>query len=216
MNLSIPFMGRRAKSTFLSRFIPKLRKTLGSIVWMGTSLLLLQAAEAADFTVTSPGFFYAISGMSPNPTLTLVRGKTYTFLINAGPTHPFFINSPGVQKNNISQGTITYTVPNVASNYSYFCSVHGFGAQILTIPAPPPPPPPTIKLLSLTVASNLVLVSTGTNTWSVKPQYSTNLGSTNWFALTVLTNRFLNGTNETICGRPPDDGVFIRIQSTPN
>ena len=180
------------------------------------SLLLLQPAVAADFTVTTPGFFYAISSMQPNPTLTLVRGKTYTFDVNAGPTHPFFINSPGVQNNNITQGTITYTVPTAAANYNYFCSVHGFGAQILTVAPPPPPPPPTIRLLSLSVGSNLVFLSTGTNTWSVNPQFSTNLGSTNWFALAVLTNRFLSGTNETICGRPPGDQVFIRIQSSPN
>src|SRR5262245_38347547 len=194
--------------------IGRLRVSLSSVS-ICVLLLLLHTATAADFTVTTPGFFYAISGMQPNPTLTLVRGNTYTFSVNAGPTHPFKINSPGVANNNISQGTITYTVPNVASNYSYICSVHGFGAQIITIPPTPPPPPPTIELLSLSVGSNLVLVSTGTNTWSVNPQFSTNLTSTNWYALAVITNRFLSGTNETICGRPPGDSVFVRIQSSP-
>jgi hypothetical protein len=220
MKSTIPFMKRLKISP---RTAPRNRRLAlldhlnvsRKCVWFCGLLLLLQSAVAADFTVTSPGFFYAISGMQPNPTLTLERGKTYTFAVNAGPTHPFLINSPGVQNNNISQGTITYTVPNVASNYSYICSIHGFGAQILTVP-PQPPPPPTIKLLSLTVSSNLVLLSTGTNGWSVNPQFSTNLGSTNWFALAVLTNRFLSGTNETICGRPPGDSVFIRIQSSPN
>ena len=33
------------------------------------------------------------------------------------------------------------------------------------------------------------------------------------FALTVQTNRFLGGTNETICGRPPDSNVFIRVKA---
>src|SRR5580765_2959245 len=114
------------------------------------SLLFSQAVFAADFTVTSPGFFYAINGNQPNPTLTLVRGQTYTFSINTESDHPFKILSPGVVNNNISQGIITYTVPTVASNYSYICSIHFFGAQILTV-APTPPPPPAIQILSLAV-----------------------------------------------------------------
>jgi len=177
--------------------------------------LLAQSVLAADFTVTSPGFFYAINGNQPNPTLTLVRGRTYTFAVNSSSVHPFEIISPGVQNNNISQGTITYTVPTVASNYSYICSIHFFGGQILTV-APPAPPPPTIHILSLTVSNNLVLRSTGTNGCGVSPEFSTNLITTNWFALSVLSNSFLNGINETICGRPPGTNVFFRIRSQPN
>ncbi|HTL57913.1 MAG TPA: hypothetical protein VL361_19650 [Candidatus Limnocylindrales bacterium] len=185
---------------------------------MFCSLVLLSMAQsmaAADFTVTSPGFSYTINGTNNNPQLTLVRGKTYTFAVNASSIHPFFIESAGVTNNNISQGTITWTVPMVASNYNYICSIHFFGGKINTVAAPPPPPPPTIQVLNLSVGSNVVLLSTGTNTWSVNPQFSTNLTSTNWFALTVITNRFLSGTNETICGKPPGDNVFIRIQSSP-
>jgi hypothetical protein len=183
---------------------------LGAVVI--PALLFSRAVFAADFTVTSPGFFYSINGNQPNPTLTLVRGKTYTFAVNAGPTHPFLINSPGVQNNNISQGTISYTVPTVASNYTYICSIHGFGAQIVTVD----PPAPSVRILSLAVSNNVVLRSTGTNGWSVHPEFSTNLITTNWFALSVLSNSFLNGINETICGRPPGSNVFLRIRSQPN
>ena len=179
------------------------------------SLLFSPAVIAADFTVTSPGFFYAINGNQPNPTITLVRGQTYTFAINTDSIHPFEILSPGVLNNNISQGTITYTVPTVASNYNYICSIHFFGARIITV-APTPPPQSTIRILSLAVSNNVVLRSTGTNSWSVNPEYSTNLATTNWFALSVLSNSFLNGINETICGRPPGTNVFFRIRSQPN
>jgi hypothetical protein len=179
------------------------------------ALLFSRVVLGADFTVTSPGFFYSINGNQPNPILTLVRGRIYTFAVNASSIHPFLINSPGVQNNNISQGTITYTVPTAASNYNYFCSIHGFGAQIVTV-APTAPPPPPIHILSLAVSNNVVLRSTGTNGWSVNPEYSTNLATTNWFALSVLSNRFLNGINETICGRPPGSNVFLRIRSQPN
>src|SRR6516225_5402412 len=77
-------------------------------------LFASQNAAAADFSVTSPGFFYSISGQSgQNPDLTLVRGKTYTFSINTSPIHPFKILSKGVSNNNINSGTITFTVPDV-------------------------------------------------------------------------------------------------------
>src|SRR5262245_23688227 len=148
---------------------------------MFVSCFLSQAVFAADFTVTSPGSFYAINQEQPNPTITLVRGQTYTFAVNASSSHPFRILSAGVLNNNANQGTITYPFPTLASNYTYICSLHGFGGRIITV-EPTPPPPPTIRLLSLTVSDNLVLRSTGTNGWSVNPEYSTNLTATNWFA----------------------------------
>ena len=186
---------------------------------LATAIVLFQFSQAvfaADFNVTSPGFFYAVNGNQPNPTLTLVRGRTYTFAVNSSSIHPFEILSAGVVNNNISQGTITYTVPNIASNYTYICSIHFFGGQIVTVAPSPPPPPPPIHILSLAVSNKVVLRSTGTNGWSVNPEYSTNLATTNWFALSVLSNRFLNGINETFCGRPPGTNVFLRIRSQPN
>jgi hypothetical protein len=171
-------------------------------------------ATPADFSVTSPGFSYTINSMPNNPTLTLVRGKTYTFSVSTSAIHPFRINSAGVVNNNISSGTITYTVPLVASNYIYECSIHHFSGTILTVPASPPPPP-TIRILGLSVGTNITLTSTGTDTWSVIPEFTTNLTTTNWFALTVQTNRYFTGTNETICGKPPGSPVLIRIRSQP-
>ncbi|MBU6398921.1 MAG: hypothetical protein KGS61_01255 [Verrucomicrobia bacterium] len=185
--------------------------------WGGLLGLLasLQAALAADFTILSPGYYYSINGQSPNPTLTLVRGRTYTLAISTSAIHPFEILGGGtnVINNNISSGTITFNVPTNAANYSYICSIHGFGAKILTVP---PPPPPTVQILNLSMGTNLVLTSTGTNTWGVFPEYSTNLSSTNWFALTVQTNQYANGTNETFCGRPIGNPLYIRIRAQQN
>jgi hypothetical protein len=58
-----------------------------------------------------------------------------------------------------------------------------------------------------------VLTSTGTTNWTVNPEFNTNLITTNWFALTVQTNRFANGTNEVICGRPSGSNLFIRLRA---
>ena len=75
--------------------------------------------------------------------------------------------------------------------------------------------PPQVEILNLSVGTNLVLTSTATNNLNVYPEYTSSLGSTNWFALTVQSNRFSNGLRETICGRPEGDSVFIRIRSAP-
>jgi len=211
------------RADFVSSLGTSLAKAIRAVSLTQTGVALcafltgLGTALGADFSIASPGFFYTVNGAGNNPTITLVRGKTYTFDVHASSSHPFLIKSSGVQNNNISSGTITYTVPNVASNYTYICSIHDFGGTILTVAPAQPPPPPKIRLLSLLLDTNLVLRSTGTNTWSVKPEYSTNLAGTNWYALTVVTNRFSGGTNETICGLPPEGAsAFIRIRSQPN
>jgi hypothetical protein len=168
---------------------------------------------AADFAVTIVGgSAYAFNGTGNNPTLTLIRGQAYTFSVSTPGNHPFQIVNPpagSTTSNNTFSGTITFRVPTNAVNYRYNCSVHGFGGQILTVP------PPTFRIVDLSVGESLVLKSTGTN-WNLTPQYSTNLGGTNWFALTVQSNRFLNGTNETYCGRPPVSNAFIRISAQRN
>jgi hypothetical protein len=174
---------------------------------------------AADFTVTTPGgaFHYTINGAANSPSISLVRGRTYTFAVNTSSFHPFEILSTNVVNNNTANGTITFTVPHVASNYTYRCGVHTGSASLRgTILTVPPPTPPTIRVVGFDLGSNLVLRSTGTNTFTLIPEYNTNLNTTNWFALTVQSNRFANGTNETFCGRPPGSNVFVRIRATAN
>jgi len=192
--------------------------TVCQVVWMLGSCLLLRSESAmatADFTVTSPGYFYNFNGApAQNPTLTLVRGKTYTFAVSTSSVHPFeILDAPAgsVLNNNIYAGTVTFNVPTNAANYRYICSIHFFGGSITTVA---PPPPPTIRIVGVSVTTNIVLKSTGTNTWTLLPQYSTNLGKTNWSALVVRTNAFANGTNETICGKPSGNPIFIRIKAT--
>ena len=102
-----------------------------------------------------------------------------------------------------TSGTITWTVPLVASNYTYVCTAHGFGGNIITVP---------VRVASLSVRSNLVLRTTAPSNYSVFPEFKTNAAGTAWFGLTIQTNRFLLGTNETICGLPPGSNVLIRVK----
>jgi hypothetical protein len=178
-------------------------------------------ATAADFNVTTPGFFYSINGHSSNPTLTLTRGMTYTFAINAASNHPFeILSGQGVSNNNISTGTITFSVPtNAPNSITYFCSIHGFGGT-MTIVNPPPPAPPSVKLISVTLTkSNVTIKSTGTNGWTAVPEFNSNLTTRTWRTVPSYTNRFAGGTNfttfnrlEAICG----SNVFLRVRNTNN
>jgi hypothetical protein len=189
------------------------------------SLVWAQLAKAAaDFTVTTPGdsFNFTINGTALSPTITLIRGRLYQFSIGTSGFHPFQLmnagvpltTASGVTNNNISSGTIFFRVPTNAANYSYRCGFHtsttSLMGNIVTIP------PPSVRIVSFNFTSNIVLRSTGTNLFTLIPEFNTNLNTTNWFALTVQTNRFLSGTNETICGRPPGSNVFFRVRAVGN
>lgn len=103
-----------------------------------TVTITVQASNAVDFTVTSPGFFFRFSGVpGDNPVLTLTRGRTYRFRVQTSSIHPFGILEapPGsVTNNNISDGILTFAVPAGAGQYRYHCTLHEFGNDIVTIP----------------------------------------------------------------------------------
>lgn len=103
-----------------------------------TVTIAVQASNAVDFTVTSPGFFYQFSGVpGNNPVLTLQRGRTYRFRITTSSAHPFeILDAPegSVTNNNISNGILIFAVPPGPGTYTYHCSLHEFGNSINTTP----------------------------------------------------------------------------------
>jgi hypothetical protein len=183
--------------------------------------LISSSVLAVDFNVTTPNdqFAYNINGMNGNPAITLVRGNTYTFAIDTSFDHPFAIGvslgdvaPPGVTgANGASSGTITYQVPLDAPDCVYYCVVHDFSGDIHMID---PAKSPLVNIVSLGIGTNIVLTTTQatTNGFAFIPEASTNLATTNWFNLTVRSNRFANGTNEIFCGRPPGTNAFFRIR----
>ena len=97
-----------------------------------------------QYNVTNSGSgAYVIEG-SNNPTLTLVKGFTYYFILNAS-GHPFFIKTvsgtgtgnqynDGVTNNGADVGTITFTVPFSAPSTLYYnCQYHGVMAGTFNI-----------------------------------------------------------------------------------
>ena len=95
---------------------------------------------ASTITVQNSGasdYVFAAEGLEGNdPTLTLVRGKTYEFDVTAG-GHPFLIKTiqgtgssnqynEGITNNGVSSGKLTFTVPNDAPSTLYYnCQFHG-------------------------------------------------------------------------------------------
>jgi hypothetical protein len=184
----------------------------------------VRTVGAADFSVTTPAdqYAYVINGTNGNPTITLVRGGIYTFAISTSPDHPFAIGTdigfpppPGVSGDNASSlGTITFNVPANAPDCVYYCVIHDFSGNIHMIDAPKAPNAPSVKIVALTVGTNITLtaVQSSTNEVGLLPEANSRLGTTNWFALTVQSNRFSNGTNEIFCGRPPGTNIFLRVR----
>jgi hypothetical protein len=102
------------------------------------------------FTVNTPGSYFRINGVSPNPGLIIYRGITYTFNVDTDSTHPFQIVdntntswTDGVTNNNISSGTLSFHVPLDAPGSLYYrCPIHAFGGELPIDDPPPQPPPP--------------------------------------------------------------------------
>lgn len=100
----------------------------------------------SNYIVTSPaGGSYSIDGSSGNPGLTLLRGHTYVFTVNAQ-GHPFWLQttigaynsantySTGVTNGGDDVGGITFTVPLDAPNTLYYiCQFHATMNGIITI-----------------------------------------------------------------------------------
>jgi hypothetical protein len=115
------------------------------------ALLLLAGALPAgaqtSFTVTAASTSnYTIDG-DADPTLTLIRGSTYQFVVNT-PGHPFYIKTAriagtgsrfddGVTGQGTTSGTLTFVVPlNAPNPLHYQCSNHSAMGGTLTITDP--------------------------------------------------------------------------------
>jgi hypothetical protein len=101
---------------------------------------------ADNFYVTAPGSSsYTIDGVTTNPPLTLVRGFTYFFTVNAS-GHPFWFQTTsgaynatytyaaGVTNGGDDVGLIQFTVPIVAPNTLYYiCQNHSAMNGTITV-----------------------------------------------------------------------------------
>lgn len=193
-------------------------------------LLVATAAPAQDFAVTGGNNVnYTINGQS-DPGLTLERGVTYVFQLGNLAIHPFWIKSSsgfgstgaynnGVVNNGATSGTITFTVPaNAPDSLLYQCGNHSVMMGTLNIITPVTPP--TVRIVYISVGPFITVNSTGTNGWSVVPEFKCDLSAPTWNSVPSFTNSYSGGTNVTtlprldpFCG---STNVFIRIRNQPN
>jgi hypothetical protein len=209
----------------------RLRTSTRSISGLAAGVCLLSALStqaSITNTVSNVGFSaYSINGTN-NPTLTLIRGTTYVFNVNAS-GHPFWVKTvaitgtadaydSGLSTNGVQVGTLIFTVPATAPNtLFYICQFHT--AMKGTLNIIDAPPPPVVQILSLNVGSSVIVTSTGTNGWSPVPEYSYGLPATNWAPVANFTNTLANGTNTTSFDRldtPANPEVFIRMRAHQN
>jgi hypothetical protein len=217
---------------------------LSLALWLGTAPV---SRADTNFVVTTPNFIYELNGVPPPGApgswtnncepLTLTAGQTVTFNMQASFFHPMVIATnaatssldppanfayDGASPQDIASGPITLTLSasGFPSTLYYQCNVHGFYGVITVVPASGggPPPPPN-QIVSLSVTTNIVMVSTGTNTsYILVPQFSSNLLSGTWAPVPSYTNTFANGTNVTVFDRlDPICGpnVFLRVSQQP-
>jgi hypothetical protein len=199
----------------------------------GLILLLLRLGALSSAAQTSNGVSnvglsaYNINGTN-NPTLTLMRGVTYLFNINAF-GHPFWIKTvagigtgnaynSGVAGNGTQVGTLNFAVPtNAPGTLFYNCQFHS--AMQGTLNIIDAPSPPTVRIVSINVGKSVVVASTGAAGWSPVPEYCCGLPPTNWTAVATFTNVFANGTNTTSFDRLDSascPNIVIRIRDLQN
>ena len=142
------------------------------------------ASFAADFNVANfSNTAYRFNATSNNPTLTLVRGNTYTFAVTAS-GHPFDIKTNigngsgnrynvGVTGQGMENGTLTFIVPASGPNPLFYdCEVHNAMSGTINLISPPNTPP-TINITSpiagaiLIAPTNVTIQATATDDGSV-------------------------------------------------
>ena len=128
------------------------------------------ANAAVTIDMTNQGMTaWLINGANPNGTLTLTRGQTYLFVVNAT-GHPFFItsvpgNSPvmplvdsGLSGNGTASGTVTFTPSaSTPASFSYQCSAHAPMTGTINVVAAAPVP--AVGTWSLLAAGALLLAA---------------------------------------------------------
>jgi hypothetical protein len=141
----------------------------------------VSSAAAADFVVTSGGQgAYLVNGQ-PNPTLTLTRGRSYTFDVTPSAVgHPFWIKTvqetgtdnsydTGVTNNGIAPGLLTFAVPSDApAELFYQCQYHEpMAGRLVLVSAAAPTVPSSTWLIGLALGLALLVLGA----WASKQRH---------------------------------------------
>ena len=182
------------------------------------AIIVSSWAATNQYACSSSGTSAYIINGADNPDLTLVRGFTYTFNLNAT-GHPFYIKTiqgfgtgnaynVGVTGNGTPVGTITFSVPTNAPDLLYYnCQFHSLMTGELNIIDSP-----NVQITEFNVGLSAVIHSTGTDALNVNVLTSTNLSTNVWQDATIQSNVYQNGTNTTHVDLPASDDAFFQVQ----
>ena len=110
------------------------------IGYITSSSVIGQTTEVTSYTVNNNGTSYVFNGTASNPTIDLIRGTTYTFVISSS-EHPFwFKSSPvtgsgssaydeGVSANGVTDDTVIWEVSSSAPSTLYYISEYSSSLQ---------------------------------------------------------------------------------------
>ena len=90
------------------------------------------------------------------------------------------------------------------------------GDEVVAPAVPPAPSNVAVQVFTM-LGTNITLRSTGTNSWSVVAEYSTNLMGPIWQLVSNSVNSYSGGTNVTSFGHPVTNagqGVIFRVRQT--
>ncbi len=187
------------------------------ILYISLCFCLSGFAATNQFSVVNNGnIAYTINGVD-NPNLTLVRGFTYTFNVNA-PNHPFLIKdvqgtgtgdtySDGVTGNGTQTGTVTFSVPNNAPDQLFYnCQFHEFMTGELNIVNPP-----IVYITQFHILTDIGMQFIGTDALNYKIQYSTNLVSGSWLDADFIHIDYTAGEFTSVVMMPAADAANFRI-----
>lgn len=103
----------------------------------------------------------------------------------------------------------TYAAVDTGTNYA-------FHVQYFTVSNAVPDAPTNVAVVGMSLGTNIVVRSLGTNTWGVSAEYTTNLPiqPQTWLPMAAVTNNFAGGTNVTSFNPPVTSTapVIIRIR----
>lgn len=108
--------------------------------------------------------------------------------------------------------TRSYQVLDECGNFSNCVQTISIESQI-------PSPPSAVEVVDVQFGTNLVVYSTGTNTWDFTAEYSTNLTEVPqmWRIITNVSHSFVEGTNISTFGlpEPRPESYYMRINQIP-
>jgi hypothetical protein len=204
----------------------------GTVLPIGTNLVSLVAADACGNQTTSVVAMVVVDEVSPTVT-SVLRNYTLASSNDIPAANPSIVNALDacstfsvVHAGDIGNGGAG-TVGSPLVLLRLFRAIDAWGnivetQQTFTVdgvgaPVPPAPTNLAFRVLGSVTGAQAITVSTlGTNSWTVRPEYTTNLsGAPVWTVISNYNNVWANGTNTTSFAVPTNARpLFLRFFQT--